>query len=157
MLVFGVTLRAFVQKCARKPVTWRSYLSAGHHLAAILNFPGPRCFQEGRVCSSAAHGIGSLETSRVQTSCTPYKYPPAGHDLRRDFQLPPRAHSIAIFSRDLSGETGSEGTCFSVSHIGSTPPARDQRRGSGALSGVACMGLLESSFILEQRTVIPTA
>ncbi len=46
------------------------------------------------MCSSAAHGIGRAETSRVQTSCTPYQYLMAEHDLPRDSQLAPRAHSI---------------------------------------------------------------
>ncbi len=32
-----MTLRALLQKCARKPVSWRAYLPAGRHLAAIVN------------------------------------------------------------------------------------------------------------------------
>ncbi len=34
-------MRALLQKCARKTVTWQIYLPAGHHLAAIVNFRAP--------------------------------------------------------------------------------------------------------------------
>ena len=30
-------MRAFLQKCARRPVSWHTYLPAGHRLAAIVN------------------------------------------------------------------------------------------------------------------------
>ncbi len=71
-------MRALVQKCARKTVGWRAYPVATWGVLRVV---------EGRVCSSAAHGIGSLETSRVQKSCTPYEYLPAGRHLAGVFTV----------------------------------------------------------------------
>ncbi len=85
MLFFEVTLRASLQNCARETVSWPAYPVTTWGVLRIV---------EGRVCSSAAHGIGRLETSRVQTSCTPYQYLVAGHHLAAIVNFASAFHSF---------------------------------------------------------------
>ncbi len=72
-----MTLHPPLQKCARKPVSWRTYLPAGHDLAAIVNFASLSLLTPahcgGRLAAtmnSGAHTRGKITIGKPEPSAT---------------------------------------------------------------------------------------